>query len=62
MTTTSHGQLTFPVRGINEARFVHAPWEQFEAHYGVDDDNEDNKQSDVKQRHHCFQYGVQDHL
>lgn len=45
-----------------EAGSVHLAHEELEADDGVDDDDEQNKQSDVQEGNHGFNDGVQHHL
>lgn len=44
------------------AGFVHLAHEELQADDGIDDDNEEDKQSDMEQRNHGFDYGVQHYL
>lgn len=46
----------------HKACAVHFPHEQLQADDGVDDDHEEYEQSDVQQRDHGLDYGVQHYL
>jgi len=62
MSTLNGYRQLLPTGVVEPAGLVQAAGEQFEADDGVDDDDEYDEQRNVEQRHHSFEYRVQNDL